>query len=232
MCIDLYIELICISRICVYSLLNIIQQWFSSYTPFTQVWRSLNNRWAMKNWPDLSRIFQRAPSDRQDLSMICQLSPLSLKQSFNERSINTQQTLNDRSTNTQWMLNEHSGSAQRSHWSLIDHSVIFQWMPNFSTPKERWLRDQRAYKDLPQKCWFLLILRDCRQIGPILYRSGGTQQSRSCVKGPLMSLRCNTYICSPPESGLVFTTCGYFRNNGGHYRCYQHLVWHGYCLHD
>ena len=89
-------------------------------------------------------IFQRAPSDCPNLSIISQWSSSDLHSHHGLRKVLTQfktifqwspreaisqRMLNELSMNTQWTLNDRSRSIQWSHRSLNDLSVIFQWMP-------------------------------------------------------------------------------------------------------
>ena len=103
--------------------------------------------------PDLLTIFQRVPSDHPAIAKISQWTvndrPVISTVIQNNLSMITKGS--DLSTNAQWMLRECSRSTQWSHQFPNDLSVIFQWTQSFPTPKARWLRDQQAHKDFPQK---------------------------------------------------------------------------------
>ena len=136
--------------------------------------RSLSDENIARSLNNLSKSTQQLPRSLSDLSMIVQWSPQLPRspQSFDSVQSNLSVITkgSDLSTNAQQTLNKCSRSAQWSYQSLSDLSSIFQWPPNFSTPKGRWLRDQWqwVHKDLTQKCLFCRFWNIVERLGLFL----------------------------------------------------------------
>ena len=150
------------------------------YTGVAMVERSLSTEKMVRSLNDLSKSAQRSPWDRQDLSMISQWSANDLHGHHGLRYVLTESKAishwslkgSDLSMKAQWVFqwkfNERARTAQQSHRSLSDLSAIFPRMPIFCTPKERWLRNQWAHKDLTQKRPFHCFWEIIERSGPFL----------------------------------------------------------------
>ena len=140
-----------------------------SLTPFTQGWRLLRDYWAMKKWPDLSTIFQRVPSNRQDLLMI---SSSDLHGRHGLCKVLTQSI-----TIFQWWPREAISQWTNTPWTLNKRQIF---------PLRR--RDGWEINDcmrISHISGFALPLRDCLRIGPIFDCSMVALWSPFCVTGPL-----------------------------------------------
>ena len=143
---------------------------------------------------NLSKSAQRSPSNRQDLSMICQWSSSDLHSRHSLFKVLTQfKTISmiakgsDHSTNTQRMLNECSRSTQGVLSDLIDLPMMSQWSFNqcqFLPPQKRDGCRSTSAQGSPTEMAFSLLLRDRANVWSL---NGRPTISVPC-KGPLSTL--------------------------------------------
>ena len=144
-------------------------------------WRSLRDRSAMKQkWPT---IIQRMPSDRQDLSMVCQWSSSDLHGLFQspKKSLNGCQgkrSLNERSTNAQGVLSDFTDLPMISQRSFNECQIYPPWRI------DGWEINE-CTRISHRNSFFVAFER--------LSQFVIAQPYPSCVKGPLLILSYDNY---------------------------------------